>query len=99
MDHIEIGDHRWVQYERDVDKILKDPKAGQWLDSPLNALLQNNDARRQDDPYRQSWLQRVWDQTAISGGILFWILHITSALGSILIDQASTHDDDSFGTL
>lgn len=107
MNHAEIGDPRWARYEKEVDIILKDSGAGQWLDSPLGLLLQipglrDNDERRQDGPYGpygESWLQTAWDQTVISGGILFWILHITSALGFILIENASNSDDGFFETL
>lgn len=103
MNYSEIRDHLWAQYEKAVDNILKDPEAGDWLDRPLdqnwnNALLREqcrweNNAGRHGAPTRRHRLQRFLDQTAISCGILFWILHITSALGFILVDNASTSND------
>ncbi|KAL8900816.1 MAG: hypothetical protein Q9207_005507 [Kuettlingeria erythrocarpa] len=103
LNHHEIRDHRWIEYEKAVDNILKSPEAGHWLDSPLDQgwshglprkdFRGENNAMRHNHPtWRYRW-ERVLEQTAITGGILFWILHITSALGFILVDNACGSDD------
>lgn len=103
LNHPEIQDPRWVAYEKAVDKILRSSEADHWLDGPLSRSWSNGqprkecrwekNAKRDDDPaWRYRW-QRILHQTAITGGIMFWILHITSALGFILVDNASRSDD------
>lgn len=103
MNHFEVPHRRWAQYEEAVNHILRDHDASHWLDAPLErgwtkALLRKrsrweHDTSGHDGPTGQHELQSVLNQTATIGAIFFWILHITSALGFILVDHASASDD------
>ena len=109
MDHSEIPSRRWDQYEMTVDRIFKAPDAGHWLDGPLdqgwNKTLPrrrcqwDKGACRHEGPTWQDKLKRVLEQSATSLGIFFWILHITSALGFVIVGNASVSDDHSLERL
>ena len=104
MDFAEILDDRWRSYESAVDKILQDPGTFPWLDGPL-------DPRWSESVEKQLWLERGWERVdhaswifkargklnrmAKGGLILFWISHITAALGFVLIANASNPVDTS----
>lgn len=93
MNHFEIQDSRWARYERVVKDPLMNPDTAPWLDGSLDRYWTEDlkqkrrpeRGRRRIDLYWRDTLKRVVNQ---SGGILFWILHITSALGFVLIANA-----------
>ena len=89
----ESTDPRWPEYEKAVQKILDDPATAPWLDGPLD-LDWTEISHRQlnwrgrveaDHTFWGSRLGSKLDNWAIGGGILFWISHITAALGFALI--------------
>ncbi|KAL8794046.1 MAG: hypothetical protein Q9195_003346 [Heterodermia aff. obscurata] len=89
----EATDPRWLRYEEAVQKILDDPATAPWLDGPLDPDWTATSHRQLDwygrvEADHRSWERRMeWklDDWAIGGGILFWISHITAALGFALI--------------
>ena len=95
MDCSKIRFNQWADYEGAVDELLKDPETAPWLDGPLdqdwsNTIIQqkqwlDHDWRSVDDVSGRYKIKRTLDHMA---GTLFWISHITSALGFVLIYNA-----------
>ena len=96
MDYSKILSNQWAAYESAVDELLRDPKTAPWLDGPLDqdwseTIIQqqqwlDHNWRSVDDLSRRYKIKRTLDHMA---GTLFWISHITSALGFVLIYNAS----------
>lgn len=96
MDYSTTRSNRWASYESVVRNVLEDPETAPWLDGPLDqdwakTLLQqkqwsNHDWRSAKD---LSWRYRSKRTLDHMAGTLLWISHITSALGFVLISNAS----------
>ena len=89
----ESTDPRWPGYERAVQKILDDPATAPWLDGPLDPDWTETSHRQLDWRGRVEAVHGLWgsrmewnlDNWVKGSGILFWIFHITAALGFGLI--------------
>ena len=97
FNHSEINDDRWSSYEREVEKILRDPGISSWLDEPLDPSW----VESREENWRESLRKRIDDTSWIFkvkrrltrmttfGPVLFWISHITAALSFLLIANTS----------
>ena len=99
LDYSEIRTNRWVEYERAVKDLLQNPKTSSWLDGPLDhnwskSLYQQSDEQGLKAALTTSTSRAIRrrDRIAIGGGILFWISHVTAALGFVLIANTSGPD-------
>ena len=103
LDYSKIRFNQWADYESAVDELLKDPETAPWLDGPLDrdwdeTIIQqqqwlDHDGRSVDALSGRYKIKRMLAHVA---GILFWIFHITSALGIVLIYNTSGPEGHSW---
>ena len=98
MSDSEGRDQQWTGYKDAVKDILDDPKNAPWLKGPID--LDWSESRYHQLCERDlkgdgtTWISKVnrkFAHMVVVGGILFWISHITSALGFLLLTNTSGH--------
>lgn len=98
MHYSEIQDHRWRRYQNAVGEILRDPRTSVWLDGYMDPDLPERKGRQwwykcdRGRVHHTLSISKVKDsvmQMATGALVLFWISHITSALGFLLIANTS----------
>ena len=93
LTHREATNPQYLRYENAVREILCEPATAPWLDGPLDPNCTETShpqlywcGRVEADHIslgrRMKWIIDNW---AISGEMIFWISHITAALGFALI--------------
>ncbi|KAL8856128.1 MAG: hypothetical protein Q9178_007253 [Gyalolechia marmorata] len=92
LDYLETIDDRLTRSKKVVRDLLKDPKSAHWLNGSMfgdgdEGQLQQWHGRDRDRKRAKhtQWLEFI----ARVGEILFWILHITAALGYVLVRNSS----------
>ena len=98
-DYSETIDDRWKRYERAVGDLLKDPQSAHWLNGPMFGDRNESQRRRRHGRNRDlkraehtQWTSRArkgLEFLARGGEILFWIMHITTALSFVLVTNSS----------
>ena len=107
MSDSEIRNTQWASYKTAVKDLLNDPKTAPWLDGPFNLdwgedrcyQLCERDQKDGDGTTWISRLKRKFVHTVVVGSVLFWISHITSALGFLLLTNTSGDDGHPMAAL
>lgn len=103
FNYTESKSPRWDRYEKAVKETLGDPDAASWLDGPLQSdwlKLSESQSHKKTGECAiglTSWYSRYGkrvDDLVMGLGILFWILHITAALGHVVIPILSESNGD-----
>ena len=100
MSDSEIRGKQWTRYKNAVKDLLNDPKTAPWLDGPFDLdwsesrhyQLFERDREEGDGTTWKSKVKKRLVYTMVVGSILFWISHITSALGYLLLTNTSGHN-------
>lgn len=102
MDHSELQDNSWLNYELAVKEFLRD-RSSTFLNKPLDRLWME-EPYQDADTSRESWTavsvglkNRINLLIGVSMGlmmqcclhVLFWVGHITAALGFVLVANTS----------
>ena len=99
MSDSERRDKHWAGYMDVVKDLLNDPRTAPWLNGPFDLdwsksryhRLRKRDGKDGNETKWISNVKRILDNVVVVGIILFWISHITSALGFLLLTNTSGH--------
>ena len=91
---------QWAGYKNAVKDLLNDPKTASWLDGPFDLDWSESQfhqlcERDRKEGYYATWKSKVKRRlvhTAVVASIFFWISHITSALGFLLLTNTSGYN-------
>ena len=90
MHYSEFQGDRWRGYQSAVDELLRDPGSSDWLDGYM-------EPEWTESVEKHGWRGRDQRKIYHTLSIFFWISHITSALGFLLIANTS-EPIDAHGT-
>ncbi len=95
MDHSEVRGTRWAEYESVVKNLLMEPEIAPWLDGPVDQDWSGRPYQEKKEvKIDTTWISRQvrrCDNITMGGCVLFWITHVTAALGFVLTSNTSEH--------
>ena len=107
MSDSEIRCKKWSRYKNAMKDLLTDPKTAPWLGGPIDLdwsdsryyRLCERDRKEGDGATCVSDLKRRFVLTVVVGIVLFWIPHIISALGFLILKSTSGYNGQPMAEL